>query len=98
MHRLFLSFKITLFIKLPVGYKVSRLLRGVKCRSCINANVLEHHALEQKTVTDGNWNAITAGNDNHGDIAYPEQNFKCNADRTQRQQLLIKSVEDLEKV
>lgn len=77
MHRLFLIFKITLFIKLPVGYKVSRLLRGVKCRSSINANVLEH--FEQKTVTDGNWNAITAGNDNHGDNAYPQQNFKCNA-------------------
>lgn len=39
---------------MPVGYKVSGLLSGVKCRSCINANVLEHHALEQKTVTDGN--------------------------------------------
>lgn len=47
-------FKITLFIKMPVGYKVSGLLSGVKCRSCINANVLGHHALEQKTVTDGN--------------------------------------------
>lgn len=54
MHRLFLRFKITLFIKLPVNYKVSRLLRRVKCRSCINANVLEHYALKQKTVTDGN--------------------------------------------
>lgn len=51
---LFESFKITLFIKLPVGYKVSRLLRGVKCRSCINANVLEHYALKQKAVTAGN--------------------------------------------
>lgn len=89
---------INLFIKLPVGYKVSHLLRGVKCLYFINANVLEHHSLEQKTVTDGNWNAITAGNDNHGNIAYPEQNFKCNAQSTQRRQILIKSVEDLEKV
>lgn len=74
MLRLFLSFKIDLFIKLPVGYKVSRLLRGVKCRSCINANVLENHALNRRQWL-GNWNAITAAKDNHGDIAYPEQNL-----------------------